>query len=188
MAAPQQPNQFTVPDVQLRPPGGQARSNTSRYIRPAVALLVVAVIGFGGGFALAKATTPSATTPRGGFGNGQFGNGQFGPGASPGAGRNRTGGFGGGASGTASGVSANQMTVTTAAGAQELVLLTPTTTVTEVTSATKALSDIANGTTVTVIGTSNSDGSVTATQVIIGNAGFLGRGFGGDVPNPSSTP
>ena len=47
---------------------------------------------------------------------------------------------------------------------------------TQVTSTPKAVSAIANGNQVTVIGTSNPDGSVTANQVILGNAGIFGRG------------
>jgi pectate lyase len=186
MTAPQDRNTFAEPEMPRGVPVKRGGSPTSRFIRPAVALLVVAVLGFGGGYVFANATSTPAASVRG---NGQFGNGQFGPGASPGAGRTGTGGFGGGASGTVTAVSADQMTITTAAGAQRLVLLTPTTAVTEVTSATKALSDIANGATVTIIGTANQDGSVTATQVVIGSAGILGRGFdGGGVPTPTGAP
>jgi len=169
-------------------PVQRAKPGTNRYLRPAVALLVVAVVGFGGGFAVAKATTPAAASIGG---NGQFiNNGQFPGGFPSGAtGAFRRNGLGGGAAGTVTAISADQLTLTTAAGAQRLVLLTPTTTVTEVTSATKALSDIATGTTVTIVGTSNQDGSVTATQVIIGNLSILGLGFGGDGgPVPSSAP
>ena len=58
------------------------------------------------------------------------------------------------------------------------------------TAATKAVTDLTSGETVTVVGTSNPDGSVTATRVIIGDVGtFLGggRGFGGGA-NPSAAP
>src|ERR1700693_543368 len=128
MTASQGGSPFAQPEMPIPVPVQRAESRTKRYMRPVVALLVVTAIGFGGGFALAKATTPAATGRGGGLGNGQFGNGQFGPGASPGAGRPR-GAFGGGATGTVTAVSADQMTVTTGAGAQRLVLLTPTTTV-----------------------------------------------------------
>jgi hypothetical protein len=186
MTAPQYPNQLNEPDLPPLVPVKRAGSSTNRFVRPVVALLVVGALGFGGGFVVAKATTPAASTDGG---NVQFPGGfGGGPGASPGAGRLRNG-FGGGASGTVASVSAGQLTLTTASGGQRLVLLTPTTTVTEITSATKSLSDIANGTQVTIVGAANPDGSVTATQVIIGNAGILGQGFGGgDVPAPSSAP
>jgi hypothetical protein len=154
---------------------------------PVVGAIILAAVAFAGGFAVANATATKVTTAAGNGGN--FGNGQgLGPGAS---GRPRGGGFGGGATGTVGSVSSDQMTITTAAGGQRIVLLTPTTTVTEVTSATKALTDLKAGQTVTVVGTSNPDGSVTATNVVVGNVGaFGGRGgFGGPGgDNPSASP
>jgi glutamate synthase domain-containing protein 3 len=84
------------------------------------------------------------------------------------------------------------MTITTAAGGQRIVLLTPTTTVTQVTSANKAVSDVAAGQTVTVVGTPNPDGSVTATRIIIGDVSLFGGRGGPGGPGgsaaPSSTP
>jgi len=154
---------------------------------PVVGAVILTAVAFAGGFAVANATAPKVATANANGGN--LGNGQgFGPGAS---GRPRGGGFGGGASGTVGSVSSDQMTITTAAGGQRIVLLTPTTTVTQVTSATKALTDLAAGQTVTVVGTSNPDGSVTATNVIVGNIGALGGrgGFGGPGgDNPSASP
>ncbi len=166
-------------------PAPTRRKSGNRYL-PIVAGLALAVVAFGAGFGVANAIAPKTPAVTG-F-NGQGFNGQgFGPGAS---GRPRGGGgaaFGGGASGTVGSVSADQMTITTATGAQRIVLLTPTTTVTEVTSATKAITDIASGSTVTIVGTSNPDGSVTATSVIIGDANIFGRGgFGG--PDGSLAP
>ena len=98
--------------------------------------------------------------------------------------------FGGGTTGTIGSVSANQMTITTAAGAQRIVLLTPSTAVTQVTSTTKSVVDLTNGETVAILGTANPDGSVTATNVVIGDVGLFGRGsFGGDrSPSPSTAP
>lgn len=168
----------------------------SRRLLPIAGAIVLAVVAFAGGYAIATATSPKATPVTGGGaandGNG-FGNGNgfaFGPGAS---GRVRNGfGGGGGASGTVGSVSADQLIVKTAAGGSRIVLLTPTTTVTEVTSATKSTADITSGSTVTVVGTSNPDGSVTATRVIIGDLAGLGRGPGGfggaAAPSPSSAP
>ena len=148
-----------------------ARPGSRRYL-PIVGALVLALVAFGGGYAVANATATKATAATNTNG---FGGQGFGPGAS---GRPRGGnGFGGGASGTVGSVSADQMTITTATGGQRIVLLTPTTTVTQVTSATKAVTDLTSGLTVTVVGTTNPDGSVTATSVIIGNLGILRGGF-----------
>ena len=160
------------------------RKSGNRYL-PIVAALAFAVVAFGAGFGVANAIAPKTPAVTG-F-NGQGFNGQgFGPNAS---GRPRGGaGFGGGATGTVGSVSADQMTITTASGAQRIVLLTPTTRVTEVTSATKAITDIASGSTVTIVGTSNPDGSVTATSVIIGDANIFGRGgFGRADGSPAPT-
>lgn len=183
-----QPEPFAPvgPQVQAPPPPARGRRN----LLPIVGAVVLAVVAFAGGFAVANATATKATAGVGANG-GNFG-GQGFPNAS---GRPRNGanaGFGGGASGTVGSVSPDQMTITTAAGGSRIVLLTPTTTVTEVTSAPKTTSDITSGKTVTVVGTSNPDGSVTATQVIIGDVGGFGRGPGGGgangSPAPSATP
>ncbi len=157
-----------------------AKPASRRYL-PIVGALVLALVAFGGGYAVANATAakPAAAANGNGFG----GNG-FGPGAS---GRPRgANGFGGGASGTVGSVSADQMTITTASGGQRIVLLTPTTTVTQVSSTTKAITDLTTGQTVTIVGTTNPDGSVTATTVIIGNLGAFGRG--GFRPEASGAP
>jgi len=182
MTAPYgQPEPFdpsTLTMSQVRP-----KASPSRRFLPLVGALVLAAVAFGGGFAVANAVAPKATTAAAGNGQG------FGAGGPTASGRPRGGGFGGGASGKVGSVSADQMTITTAAGAQRLVLLAPTTKVTEVTSTTKALSDIATGSTVTIIGTPNPDGSVTATNVVIGNAGLFGRGgFGGNGGGDGASP
>jgi hypothetical protein len=161
-------------------------------VLPVVAGVLLAVVAFAGGFAVANATASRAVGTGTNLGGDAGGQG-FGPGAS---GRPRNGlgggGFGGGASGTVGSVSADQMTITTQSGGSRIILLTPTTTVTEVTSATKTMSDITSGKTVTVVGTTNPDGSVTATRVTIGDVGAFGRGAGGGgangSPAPSSTP
>ena len=177
----------------IEPVARRAKPQSNRRILAGIGVIALAAVAFLGGFLVANATAPEATVAADGdgpgFGGQGFGGQGFGPGAS---GLPRGNGFGGGASGTIGSVSADQMTITTAAGGQRIVLLTPTTTVTEVTSTTRALSDLTGGETVTVVGTSNPDGSVTATSVIIGNAGVFGRGgFGGGPdgsPVPSSNP
>lgn len=176
-----QPEPFDPTAIRVAPV--RARPAPRRLVLPIIGALVLTAVAFGGGFAVANAVAPKTATAVGGNGQG-FGGQGLGPGAS---GRPRGGnGFGGGASGTVGSVSADQMTISTATGGQRIVLLTPTTTVTEVTSTKKAVTDIANGLTVTVIGTSNPDGSVTATSVIIGNANIFGRG--GGRPDASAAP
>jgi hypothetical protein len=175
------------------PPLVRPASPWRRRALPLVGALVLAVVAFVGGFGVANAIQPKSTAAAG---NGTDGGGQFfGPGASgrPRNGGGGAGGFGGGASGTVGSVTSNQMTITTQSGSSRIVLLTPTTTVTEVTAATRAASDITNGETVTVIGTANPDGSVTATRVIVGDLGVLGGGRGGfggpnGSPSPSTAP
>jgi hypothetical protein len=185
-----QPDPFAagVPPTPVAP--SPVRSRRRPWL-PVVGALVLALVAFGGGFAVANATSTKATT--GGNGAANDGNGQgFGPGASGrprGGGAGGFGGFGGGASGTVGTVAADQMTITTAGGGQRIVLLTPTTTVTQVTSATKAVADIAAGQTVTVVGTANPDGSVTATRIVIGDVSLFGGGRGGNGgPGGSAAP
>ncbi len=119
------------------------------------AAVVIALVAFGGGYAVANATSTRSPGRTFSGANGQSSSG---------------------ASGSVASVASDQMTVTTQSGSSRIVLLTPTTTVTKVTSSTVTASDITTGTQVTVIGSSNPDGSVTATQVVIGDAGLFGRG------------
>ena len=182
-----QPAPYVPASPEVQAPRQPARGR--RNLLPIAGAIVLAVVAFAGGFAVANATATKATAATGG--NGGNVGGQGFPNAS---GRPRGGGqFGGGATGTVGSVSSDQMTITSAAGGSRIVLLTPTTTVTEVTSAPKTISDITSGKNVTVVGTSNPDGSVTATQVIIGDIGGFGRGPGGrggadGSPSPSANP
>ena len=176
MSAPYgQPEPFN-PET-IPPTATRAASPSKRRFLPVLGAVVLAAVAFGGGFAVANATAPKTTAAADRNGQG------LGPNAS---GRPRNG-FGGGAAGTVGSVSADQMTVTTAAGGSRIILLTPTTKVIQVSSATKALTDLASGQTVTVVGTANPDGSTTATSVIIGNLSGLGRGFGGGGGAPGAT-
>lgn len=57
----------------------------------------------------------------------------------------------------------------------------------------EALTDLTAGKTVTIVGTSNPDGSVAATRVIVGDTSLFGRGGGGfggpdGAPAPSTAP
>ncbi len=188
MTAPyDQPEPFD-PAAMSKVAPNRASSRRRGYL-PIVAALVVAVLAFGAGFGVANAVAPRSTTTdgfipggRNAFGPNASGRPRFGNGGAGGIGGN----FGGGASGTIGSVSSDQMTITTSTGDQRIVLLTPTTTVTKVTSSTQAITDLTNGETVTVVGTSNPDGSVTATEVVIGNVTLFGRGaFGGPEGSPA---
>jgi hypothetical protein len=160
----------------------QPKPGLRRFIVPVVGGLVLVIAGIGIGYAAASITAPPTRTGFNGNGNG---GGNFGPRAS---GRPGGANFGGGAAGTVGSVSADQMTITTANGSR-IVLLTPTTTVTEVSAANKAVTDISSGETVTVIGTANPDGSVTATRIVIGDiSAFGGFGRGGFGPGASNSP
>jgi hypothetical protein len=176
MSAPAQPVR--------RPP------SATRRLLPIVGAVAIALVAFAGGYLVANATSSGGSGAQA-LGNGGQG---FGPNASfrtRDGGGGGFGGFGGGAAGTISSVSSDQMTISTQNGGSRIVLLTPTTTVTQVTSATKAITDLSNGETVTVVGTANPDGSVTATRVIIGEVGGLfggGRGFGPGGPDASPAP
>ncbi len=165
----------TMPVVPVRP-----KPSSRRFMLPIVGGLALALASFGVGFAAANLTaTPARATSDSGFAGGNFG---------PGASARPRNGFGGGASGTIGSLSSSQMTITTASGGSRIVLLTPSTTVTQVSAATKALSDLTNGETVTVIGSANPDGSVTATRVIIGDVSVLGGRSFGSGATPSSAP
>ncbi len=175
-----QPEPFDPATV--RGPALRPQPRSSRMLLPIVGAVALALVAFAGGYVVANATSTRSST----------GDTAFNPGAGAGPGASfrtrNAGGFGGGASGTVGSVSADQMTITTAAGGSRIVLLTPTTKVTQVSEATKAITDLTSGETVTVVGTSNPDGSVTATSVIVGNVSGLfggGRGFGGGGPNAS---
>ena len=183
-----QPEPFDPTTMTIQPARPKAGAN--RMLLPIVGAVALALVAFAGGYLVANATSSQSTgaTAFNRDGGLPFG----GPNASFRTRNGGAGGFGGGANGTVDSVSADQMTITTQAGGSRIVLLTPTTTVTQVSEASKAITDITSGQTVTVIGTSNPDGSVTATTVVIGNVGgfFGGRGAFGrpGAPGASSAP
>ena len=136
----------------------------------AVVAVVLIGAGFGGGYEFAKAQTPA---------RGQFaiagGTGQF-------AGRTGAGARGGAAGGfTAGQIISNSGTSISIqqqnGSSSEIVLLSPTTQILK--SVSGAPSDLTQGTQVTVTGSANSDGSITATAVQIRPAGMT---FGSGAP------
>jgi hypothetical protein len=129
----------------------------------ALAGIVVLVGGFVGGVVVQKnfGTTTTANTPggTGGFGGGQAGGGTGANGAQAGTGaaaRNAT-------TGTVKLVDGTTLYITTADGSVVTVKTSGTTAVR--TSQSAALKDLPAGATVTIQGTTGSDGIVTATQV-----------------------
>lgn len=134
-----------------------------------VALLVGGGLGFFGGMQYQKGQRSAAF--------GQFGGG-FGArgGSGAGGGRFRNGN---GAVGTVLSVDNNSITVKLNDGSSKIVLLTSSTNINKAAQAT--VSDLAVGTTVAAFGTTNSDGSITATNVQVNP---MMRGPGG--PSGSS--
>ncbi|MGH2466426.1 MAG: DUF5666 domain-containing protein [Candidatus Limnocylindrales bacterium] len=151
-----------------------------------VAAIVVAGLGFAGGYTVGKGATPSPSLGAGG--NGVFGNGTFGRGANGRAGGAFARGGGGATAGTITDVAPDQLTVALAAGGAKLVLVDGSTKVTKVSSTAQALTDLTRGETVTVIGTTNPDGSVTAMSIVVGEVGDLLGGLPRRSPSASAAP
>ena len=97
----------------------------------------------------------------------------FGGGAGARGGTRLAGGAAGGVSGDIVSKDATSVTVSMKAGGSKVVLISPSTTVMKTVNGT--LSDLSIGKTVTIIGTANSDGSVTATAVQIRQATTTGQ-------------
>jgi hypothetical protein len=169
-----------------------------------IAVVVVVVIAVGvGGFFGGRATGGGSGTPTpeqaikalqsmtpqqmqqalqssGGVG-GLFG-GRGGPNGTGGTGANRAGGF---VSGSIIAQDSNSITVKLADGSTKIVLYSASTTINVAQQG--SASDLAVGKDVTITGTANSDGSVTATRIQMGAlGGFNGGppGAGGDAAAP----
>jgi hypothetical protein len=149
-----------------------------------LALLLAVGVGVVGGVALQKHRTPAqSTAAAGGFAalRGQFA-GARGAGAGAGAGAGGGAGGAGGAAavGTIQLVDGSKIYVTTANGGVVKVTTSDATTISR--SSKAPVSALAPGETVVVQGTTNSDGTVTATAVTDGGAGAglgVGAGAGG---------
>lgn len=129
--------------------------NNNILVIGVVALVIGAGAGFFGGMQYQKMQTPAR-------GQSTFNNTA-----------RRTGG--GAVRGQVLSVDNNTMTVKLPDGSSKIVILSGSTTINKATQATTA--DITTGAEVTVFGTTNSDGSVTAQNVQIGTLGnFRGQG------------
>jgi hypothetical protein len=130
-----------------------------------ILIIVFAGAAFYGGMQYQKSQT-SAGFARGGF-------------AAGGAG----GRFGGGSGmmpvrGQVISSSDNSVTVKLMDGSSKIVNLTSSTSISKTT--TGSASDLKSGETVTAIGTTNSDGSITAQNVLVGNGNMMFRRSGGN--------
>ena len=138
-----------------------------------VVVVVLMGVSFYGGTVYGKGSTPAA---------GQFAAGGFtrGAGGARGAGAAAGGGFTAGQiiSNSGTSISIQQQN----GSSSEIVLISPTTQILK--SAAGSASDLTQGTEVTVTGTQNSDGSLTATSIQIRPAGM---NFPGGRPTQTST-
>jgi len=133
-----------------------------KVIVSVVVCLAIALISFRGGMMYAGKNITSANASR----QGQFGQGSFNPngGRSGGVGMRNGGGIGGGiVSGEVLSVDATSMTVKLRDGGSKIVLLSPTSKVEKTVDG--AIVDVVVGKSVMVTGTTNPDGSVTASSV-----------------------
>ncbi|MHB1170941.1 MAG: hypothetical protein ACYCZY_00280 [Lacisediminihabitans sp.] len=148
-----------------------------RWITPALALVAALAIGLAGGVLIGHGSAASART-------------DFGTAVGGASGGNPAGGFastGGGrfTSGTIASINGGTIVIKTADGRQKTVKTAPTTNVTK--TVASSVSGLKAGQTITVVGATDSSGTVTATVISEGAA--LRRGFGrpggaGGVPTP----
>jgi hypothetical protein len=149
----------TVPTTTPKP-------GARRWLTPALAVVAALAIGIFGGILIghSNASATTNTSQAGGFPGGGTGTG------AEGAGTGRAGG--GFTSGTITSIDGDTVTLKTTDGSTVKVTTSGTTTVTK--SDTATVSDLAKGETVTVVGTTDSSGNVTATTVTEGTTGFGG--------------
>ncbi len=146
------------------------------------ALIVLALIGgaFWVGTSYGASNVSAANVARSGqFGVGNFGGGASGVGSAGGSTRAGRSGTGGGfATGQIVTSDANSITIKLATGSTQIILIGTSTQVLK--STLGQTSDLSSGTDVTITGSANSDGSLTAQSIQIRPAGM--DGFGGRAP------
>lgn len=135
--------------------------NTKTKVIAAVVLVVVAGAAFYGGTVYAKGSAGGRSS----FAAGQFSR----TGTSTGTFTARGGANGGFTSGQILSVGNGSITVQGTDGSSKIILIGDSTQISKM--ATGSMSDLTAGTNVTITGTTNSDGSITATMVDIRPAG-----------------
>ena len=140
----------------------QPKKKPTRFITPVLVLVAVLAVGLIGGVLIGKNTATSASP--GGFDRSAMG-------AAPTGG----GGMGGFTSGTIVSVDGSTITLELEDGSSVTVSTADDTTVT--TTQDAAVSDLAEGDEITVVGDADDDGNVAATTISEG-----ARGFGGGTP------
>jgi len=123
-------------------------------------LIIIVIVALGLGYFIGLKHAQATKTAARGAAAGQYGA----RGGAGGIGGGR-GGFGGLTAGTILSQDANSITVKLASGGSKIVLLGSSTTILK--SVAGAVSDLSTGENVTVMGTANPDGSLTATSVQI---------------------
>ncbi len=116
-----------------------------------IAVVISVVVAGGVGFWIGTKQAPVGGSPSGQTARGNF------------AGRGGAGGFGGGTTGSIVSNSGNTLTISLKDGSSKIVFVSASTTVMKTTAG--SLSDLSSGTNVVVIGSTNSDGSVTANSI-----------------------
>ena len=144
-----------------------------KHITCIVVVIVVAIAGFYGGMQYSSSGTNGAQVG----GQQQSGNRQAG------AGRGARGGAGGFINGDVLSKDATSVTLKMRDGSTKIVFYSAATTVQK--TAAGAMSDIVVGSTVSAMGTPNSDGSVTAQTISLRPAGIGGAGAN---RTPATTP
>ena len=166
----------SAPDIagQLKP----SRNGGGGGIPKVTLGLIGAVLlagGFVGGIAVCKHNASSSSSPNTAAGSGTRTRGGYAGGYGGfGGATGGTGTRGGAVTGTVSAVNGTTLTITDSTGKTVTVDTSPQTTVTI--GKTGTVSDLTTGTQVTVLGTPDSSGTITARTVVSGITGF---GFGG---------
>jgi len=150
------------------------KKSAARFVTPVLVIVAALGIGIVGGVLIGQNTASSSQAA------GPGGGGTRPEGATGDAPTGGFGGAGGGfTSGTVTAVDGDTVTLELEDGSTVTVTTTDDTTVT--TTSDAAVSDLAEGDSLTVIGEADDDGNVAATSISEGATGF-GGGMGGGIP------